>query len=202
MTVWRNTLRVGIAVAALTVAALPAQAQGPSSVTAPMWDRKYGYHDEHDYESGDMYEYGVDVALPAGLPIFAPEEGTVVAYRACEPGMCWGPGRVFFKLDRGGMLVLGHVTRWLADGDHVAPGTQIATIGDNGGNSHVEVMFSPSNTAFDNRRDFTFYPLGDRRAPGFLMQAYMHPDSWTMPADGGYWNGWRWVWDQKAWESQ
>jgi hypothetical protein len=52
-----------------------------SQQTWPPWNPKLGWRDKYDYTSGDSREWGVDVPLPAGTAVFAPEAGTVIAYQ-------------------------------------------------------------------------------------------------------------------------
>src|SRR6266516_3237633 len=93
----------------------------------PPWDRGLGYKDEHDYLSGDSREWGIDVSLKARTPVFAREPGTVSSYVASATD--WPPGRLLFRLNRGGVVGFGHVNDLTAAGTHVAGGHQIATIG-------------------------------------------------------------------------
>src|SRR6266550_2108054 len=55
------------------------------------------------YQSG---EFGIDVGLSAGTPIYAPEAGTVTYV---QNGCAWSPGRLILRLDRGPVVAFGHV---------------------------------------------------------------------------------------------
>jgi hypothetical protein len=153
--------------------------------TSPPWNPSLGFADEHDYTNcsptnvcPDPGEYGVDVALPAGTAVLAPQAGKVILYQPCS-GYCWAPGRLIFQLDSGGLysgvLGFGHVDNPVPVGTEVAAGAQIATVGDNGSNSHVEFMYAPagcSDTSCYTRSAFTTYPLSDPRSPLSVLRAY------------------------------
>jgi hypothetical protein len=139
--------------------------------TWPPWSPSLGYRDEHDYLSGDPREWGIDVALPAGTSIVAPEPGTVTAYQASNTD--WEPGRLLLRLDRGGVIAFGHVRDIARAGAHVNGGQQVAAIGDLGSNSHVEFMYSPSSTAGSSRGDFTSFSRDDARSPFSVLRLYM-----------------------------
>jgi Peptidase family M23 len=125
---------------------------------APPWNPALGFADEHDCSSGDLREYGVDVSLPANTAVFAPEPGRIVGYQASSSA--WQPGRLLEKLDSGPVVGLGHVNAPLVSiGTRVAAGQQITTIGDNGGNSHVEFMFDQSGQG----------------GPGYYQRSYFCP---------------------------
>ena len=108
------------------------------------------------FTNGTCGEYGVDVNLPAGTPIYAPEAGTISRDGPCSPPnySCWVPGRVRLKADAGdtypGVLGFGHV-RFVGPTGHVAAGTEIATVANQklygtGWSDHVEFMYSPSGS--------------------------------------------------------
>jgi hypothetical protein len=52
-----------------------------------------------------------------------------------------GAGRLLLRLDTGAVVGFGHVNDRIAPGTPVPAGSEIATIGNNGGNSHVEFMY-------------------------------------------------------------
>src|SRR5579863_3626699 len=153
-------------------------------------------------------EWGIDITLPAGTPVFAPVTGTVFAYEPCHTGTCWNPGRLVFRPDSGGTIGFGHVTDVVPAGTRVAAGTEIATIGPtpsyDGGN-HVEFMSSPSSSAVYGQSNFTSYGKADPRSPFQVLKAYMSGGAsqaqpevafqantsslWSVGADGhGPWN--------------
>jgi hypothetical protein len=138
--------------------------------TWPPWDPALGYRGVHDYTGGDPREYGIDVMLPAGAAVSSPEPGTVTAYAASTTE--WEPGRLLFRLDRGGVIGFGHVKDVTRPNTHVEGGQRIATIGDLDRNSHVEFMYSPSGRTA-KRSDFTSFPKSDPQSPFVLLESYM-----------------------------
>jgi hypothetical protein len=157
-------------------------AHGSPTTKAP-WDAAAGQRsgcasyvagqcDEHDYTSGDPYEYGIDIPLAAGTAVYAPESGTVsywdtTGYAKNE----WQPGRLLLALDRGGLVGFGHVNAVVRSG-HVVAGQQIASIGapTHGWGSHVEFMYSPSGG--QSHSDFAAYQRADPRSPFSLLIQY------------------------------
>ena len=106
------------------------------------------------FSNGTCGEYGVDVPLNAGTPIYAPESGTIATDGPCSPPnySCWVPGRVRLTADAGdaypGVMGFGHVKFQVSSG-HVSAGQEIATVADQslygtGWSNHVEFMYSPS----------------------------------------------------------
>jgi Peptidase family M23 len=122
-----------------------------SAVWAP-WAPALGDADEKDCTQIplDPKEYGVDVALPAGTPVYAPGPGTILQWSPTPKSPPyignWQPGRVLEKLDTGAVVGFGHVnTPVVAVGARVNGGQQITTIGNNSWNSqgsHTEFMYS------------------------------------------------------------
>jgi len=126
--------------------AIAASAQAPWT---PNPNYASGFNDEFDYSndpSGSIGEYGIDVPLTSGTPIRAPQPGTVIAYQPCPSGTCWHPGRLIEQLTTGAVVAFGHVNNSVPVNTFVTAGQQIATVGDNGGNSHVEFMFDQSGS--------------------------------------------------------
>jgi hypothetical protein len=112
----------------------------------------------------------LDIPLAAFTAIYAPESGTVLSYAPSATD--WEPGQLLLHLDGGGVIGFGHVNDVILPGTQVHGGEQIATVGNNGSNSHVEFMYSPTG-AYANRSDFTAYPLSDPQSPMSLLQGYM-----------------------------
>jgi murein DD-endopeptidase MepM/ murein hydrolase activator NlpD len=89
---------------------------------------------------------GVDIAAPAGTPVYAADDGTVIF-----DGRLHGYGNVVIVQHSGGYVtVYGHNRRNLVhDGATVARGQEIAEMGDSGRttgpNLHFEVRYN--NTA-------------------------------------------------------
>src|SRR5205814_1535096 len=107
-------------------------------------------------------EWGIDVPLSAGTPVYAPENGTLIMYQGCPKGsLCWYPGRLLERLDSNGAIVgFGHVrptlavpgyapTACSASRPHVAAGQQIASIAaDAAGGPHAEFMYDVSGSSY------------------------------------------------------
>ena len=136
---------------------------------APNWSSANGFYDEWDYSddpTGRLGEWGIDVPLAAGTPVYAPEAGTVVKYQASSTE--WEPGRLLLRLDTGAVVGFGHVNDLTAPGTHVAGGAEIATIGNNGSNSHTEFMYDASGAG----------------APNYYNRANFLPSPPVSPASG------------------
>ncbi|MDP9075513.1 MAG: M23 family metallopeptidase [Actinomycetota bacterium] len=152
-----------------------------SPATAPPWNPAAGQRsgcatvvagqcDEHDYTSGDPREWGIDIPLAAGTTVYAPEPATIIGYQPSSTD--WQPGRLLLRLNRGGAVIgFGHVNASLRSGP-VNTNQPIATIGDQGGNSHVEFMYSPSGGL--SRSAFTSYPKSDPGSPFSLLTTYFN----------------------------
>jgi hypothetical protein len=106
------------------------------------------------FPDGTCGEFGVDIPLPAGTTIRAPEAGTISKNGPCAPPdyACWVPGRVVLTADSGdpypGVMGFGHVDFVVTSG-HVSAGQEIATVADQtplhtNWVDHVEFMYSPS----------------------------------------------------------
>src|SRR5579859_7995621 len=91
-----------------------------------------GYSDTYDYtDAFASGEWGLDVGLAPGTPIYTPEPGTMLTYEASASNACrWQPGRILEKLTTGQIVAFGHVNRVAADGSQVSGGQEIATVGD------------------------------------------------------------------------
>lgn len=104
---------------------------------------------------GDNREYGADFGAGSsgGAPVFSPVAGKVIAY---EPSTnSWEPGRLLIQAANGAVVGIGHITTLVKVGDIVSNGQQVGAVGNNGGNSHIEVMYSPSGDL--SRGGFTNY---------------------------------------------
>jgi FG-GAP-like repeat len=129
-----------------------------------------GFYDEHDFSSNDPAEWGIDVPLNHGTPIYAPEAGTIIGYQqwtfndAC--GTAWCPGRLLVQLgDHGPIVVFGHVNPLVTSG-HVDAGQEIATVAWNSGDcashvrcdprdgDHVEFMYDASGQSYNSRNSY------------------------------------------------
>jgi hypothetical protein len=154
------------AVAGTMVALLPAAAsvvdsQSAAAVvvtqTAPPWNNALAtggtgpWHDEWDYTdcgaTDTCAEYGVDVGLPQGTPIDAPEAGKVT-YTATGSQICpdWQPGFLTLTLPSGAVIRFGHVVSGLSTTPTpVVAGQQIGNVGPSAcwWTPHVEFMYSP-----------------------------------------------------------
>src|ERR1700674_4998580 len=122
----------------------------------PYWTYPTGFHDNWDYSddpTGSLGEYGLDVPLSAGTSVYAPETGTVVAYQSCPQGQtCWYPGRLLEQVGNGAVVGFGHVNQ-SASGS-IQGGQLVATIGDQGTNSHVDFMYSLTGSYSAGRNPF------------------------------------------------
>lgn len=141
--VWGNKLFGG--------AAPPiSQGFGPTDFSRFVHPEWYTY--SLDYGFTQPGHTGLDVAVPAGTPLYAPEDSTVVCAGtgngdgedscAAFLSASGGPtsGRFQLKLPNGDMLIYGHVNASLAKpGDHVKAGQEVAISGGyNGDHVHVE----------------------------------------------------------------
>jgi hypothetical protein len=112
---------------------------------AAPWAAQFAGADEHDISSGDPREWGVDVPLPAGSPVYAPFAGTVAAYQASPTD--WGPGRL---IETGGpagaeAVGFGHVVPTVPVGARVTPGEEIGYVPSYAeGGPHTEFMLFPT----------------------------------------------------------
>jgi murein DD-endopeptidase MepM/ murein hydrolase activator NlpD len=83
--------------------------------------------------SGARLHAGVDLGSPVGTPVYAPENGTVVASipdADAVPGWRgYGPGVVVVRGLSGAFYNLAHVTPVAREGDIVQRGAQVATVG-------------------------------------------------------------------------
>ena len=83
--------------------------------------------------SGARLHAGVDLGSPVGTPVFAPENGTVVASipdADAVPGWRgYGPGVVVVRGASGVFYNLAHVTPLAREGDIVQRGAQVAAVG-------------------------------------------------------------------------
>ena len=147
-----------------------------SRFTHPEW---YSYSLQYGFtEPGHT---GLDVAIPAGTPLFAPMDATVVCAGtdngdgedSCSAFLSayGGPtsGRLQLKLPNGDMLIYGHVNESLVKpGATVKAGTQIGISGGfNGDHVHVEYRVRDGSTDSGWRIIDPRVPLDGVSAPQF-----------------------------------
>ncbi|MGH3571464.1 MAG: M23 family metallopeptidase [Pseudonocardiaceae bacterium] len=106
------------------------------------------------YTSGTD-EYGADYGAGSsgGAPIYSPVAGKILAYQPSASS--WEPGRLLIQTADGAVVGIGHITTTVAQGASVAAGQLVGAVGNNGSNSHIEVMYSPTGGL--SRSDFTGY---------------------------------------------
>ena len=96
--------------------------------------------------------YGVDIAAPIGTPVYA--AGSGVVQRA---GTATGFGfAVYIRGDDGAVTVYGHVNRYfVAAGDRVSAGEQIAEVGNRGQSTgpHLHFEVHPSGAMYGGQID-------------------------------------------------
>jgi murein DD-endopeptidase MepM/ murein hydrolase activator NlpD len=96
--------------------------------------------------------YGVDIAAPIGTPVYA--AGSGVVQRA---GTATGFGfAVYIRGDDGAVTVYGHVNRYfVAAGDRVSAGEQIAEVGNRGQSTgpHLHFEVHPSGAMYGGQVD-------------------------------------------------
>ena len=82
--------------------------------------------------------FGVDIAAPAGTPIYAATSGMVL-----RAGPATGFGlAVYIRGDDGAVTVYGHVNRYFVEaGDRVRAGQQIAEVGNRGQSTGPHLHF-------------------------------------------------------------
>jgi hypothetical protein len=106
------------------------------------------------YTSGTD-EYGADYGAGSsgGAPVYSPVAGKVLAYQPSSSA--WEPGRLLIQAANGAVVGIGHITSSVAAGATVTRGEQVGAVGNNGSNSHIEVMYSPKGGL--SRADFVGY---------------------------------------------
>jgi murein DD-endopeptidase MepM/ murein hydrolase activator NlpD len=96
--------------------------------------------------------YGVDIAAPIGTPIYAATTGVVQ-----RAGAATGFGQaVYIRGDDGAVTVYGHVNRYfVAAGDRVSAGEQIAEVGNRGQSTgpHLHFEVHPSGEMYGGQVD-------------------------------------------------
>ncbi|HEY7034047.1 MAG TPA: peptidoglycan DD-metalloendopeptidase family protein [Thermomicrobiales bacterium] len=134
------------------------QGFGPTDFSVNVHPEWYTY--SLDYGFTQPGHTGLDVAIPAGTPLYAPEDSTVVCAGtgngdgedSCAAFLSayGGPtsGRFQLKLPNGDMLIYGHVNASLvAPGQQVKAGQEVAISGGfNGDHVHVEYRIRDSTT--------------------------------------------------------
>jgi murein DD-endopeptidase MepM/ murein hydrolase activator NlpD len=95
---------------------------------------------------------GVDIAAPIGTPIYAATSGTVQ-----RAGAATGFGQaVYIRGDDGAVTVYGHVSRYyVAAGDRVSAGEQIADVGNEGQSTgpHLHFEVHPNGAMYSGAID-------------------------------------------------
>ncbi|CCH90498.1 Peptidase [Modestobacter italicus] len=96
--------------------------------------------------------YGVDIAAPIGTPIYAATSGVVQ-----RAGTATGFGyAVYLRGDDGAVTVYGHINRYfVAAGERVAAGQQIAEVGNRGQSTgpHLHFEVHPSGAMYGGQVD-------------------------------------------------
>jgi murein DD-endopeptidase MepM/ murein hydrolase activator NlpD len=131
---------------------------GPTDFSRFVHPEWYSY--ALDYGFTEPGHTGLDVAIPAGTPLYAPMDSSVVCAGtgngtgedSCAAFLSayGGPtsGRLQLKLPNGDMLILGHVNQSLVKpGDQVKAGQEVAISGGfNGDHVHVEYRTRDAST--------------------------------------------------------
>lgn len=151
-----------------------------SNAVAPPWNigATSGLPINYDYSNNQPGEYGIDVPLVAGTPIFAPESGSV-QFRGCRScNNCWSPGYIVEHLDRRPAVVqFGHVGALPGYGDgrwhHVNAGTAVGS---------VQVGFDPRTRkqCFSPHVEFMYNSWGNLSSQRY----YLPPTPLYLPTPG------------------
>ncbi|MEA2583080.1 MAG: hypothetical protein QOF33_1165 [Thermomicrobiales bacterium] len=134
------------------------QGYGPTDFSVYVHPEWYSY--ALDYGFASPGHTGLDIAIPAGTPLYAPMDGTVVCAGtgngngddSCAAFLSsyGGPtsGRLQLKLPNGEMLILGHVNQSLVrPNDQVKAGQEIGISGSmNGDHVHIEYRVRDTTT--------------------------------------------------------
>jgi murein DD-endopeptidase MepM/ murein hydrolase activator NlpD len=109
--------------------------------------------------------YGVDIAAPIGTPIYAATAGVV---QRAGPATGFGLA-VYIRGDDGAVTVYGHVNRYfIADGERVRAGEQIAEVGNRGQSTgpHLHFEVHPNGLMYGGQVD----PVPWLRARGITIR--------------------------------
>jgi hypothetical protein len=174
-----RTARLALLLSVSLIFAAPARAAAVHVPWQPNWHYTNGFYDEHDFSdpgpSGcgdpDTCEWGIDVPLQHGTPIYAPEVGTIIGYEQWsfhdQCGTAWCPGRLLEQLGdgSGAVVAFGHVNALVTSGP-VSAGQEIGTVAWNSGNcaqsvrcdpgdgDHVEFMYDPNGQNYNSRSSY------------------------------------------------
>lgn len=151
---------------------------GPLPAWWAPWDPRLGYSDEWDYTQASD-EYGIDVHLNTGTPIYAPGAGHIF-YQTYQQAGGWDPGRLVEQLSSGPVVAFGHVNYVGSVPRTVSGGDEIATVGYDAVQGedphHVEFMYDSTGGG----------------GPSYYNRGYFMPAGAVSPANGCphyAWNG-------------